>query len=61
MTEFKILRYDPDKDKQPYFQTFTFDSPKGMTVLEGLIHIFENMDSTLSFRSIVFFLGVATL
>jgi succinate dehydrogenase / fumarate reductase iron-sulfur subunit len=51
MTEFRILRYDPDKGQEPHFQTFTFDSPKGMTVLEGLIHIFENMDSTLAHRS----------
>ncbi|MCK4427059.1 MAG: succinate dehydrogenase iron-sulfur subunit, partial [candidate division Zixibacteria bacterium] len=51
MTEFRILRYDPDKDKEPHFQTYTFDSPKGMTVLEGLIYIFENIDSTLAYRS----------
>lgn len=51
MTEFRILRYDPDEDKEPHFQTYTFDSPKGMTVLEGLIYIFENLDSTLAYRS----------
>ena len=51
MTEFRILRYDPDKDKEPHFQTYTFDSPKGMTVLEGLIYIFENIDSSLAYRS----------
>jgi succinate dehydrogenase / fumarate reductase iron-sulfur subunit len=51
MTEFRILRYDPDKDSEPHFQTYTFDSPKGMTVLEGLIYLFENVDPTLSFRS----------
>ena len=51
MAEFKILRYDPDKDKMPYFQTFTFKEEKGMTVLEGLYYILENLDSSLAFRS----------
>jgi succinate dehydrogenase / fumarate reductase iron-sulfur subunit len=51
MTEFRILRYDPDKDTEPHWQTYNFESPKGMTVLEGLIYIFENLDHSLAFRS----------
>jgi succinate dehydrogenase / fumarate reductase iron-sulfur subunit len=48
---FKVQRYDPDKDKKPYTQVFTIPFKHGMTVLDGLIYIKENMDNTLSFRS----------
>lgn len=48
---FKVQRYLPGKDKKPYLQQFTVPLRKGMTVLDGLIYIKENMDNTLSFRS----------
>ena len=48
---FKVQRYDPDKDKKPYIQVFTIPFKHGMTVLDGLIYIKENVDNTLSFRS----------
>jgi len=51
MIKFKILRYDPDKDQKPYFQTYELPDIKGMTVLEGLYWILENKDSSLAFRS----------
>jgi len=51
MTEFRILRFDPDKDQQPHFQSFAVPDIKGMTILEGLYYILENLDSTLAFRS----------
>jgi succinate dehydrogenase / fumarate reductase iron-sulfur subunit len=47
---FKILRYDPDKDQKPYFRTYEFPLERGMTVLDGLMHIKENQDSSLSYR-----------
>jgi succinate dehydrogenase / fumarate reductase iron-sulfur subunit len=48
---FKVQRYDPDKDKKPHIQVFTIPFKHGMTVLDGLIYIKENIDNTLSFRS----------
>lgn len=48
---FKVQRYLPGKDKKPYMQEFTIPLRKGMTVLDGLIYIKENIDNTLSFRS----------
>ncbi len=48
---FKVQRYNPDKDKKPYIQVFTIPLKHGMTVLDGLIYIKENVDNTLSFRS----------
>jgi succinate dehydrogenase / fumarate reductase iron-sulfur subunit len=51
MPTFKVLRYDPKSGKQAYFQSYQLPAIKGMTVLEGLYYILENLDSTLAFRS----------
>lgn len=48
---FKIQRYDPEQDKPPHLQEFALPSSRGMTVLDGLIYIKENLDSTLTFRT----------
>lgn len=49
---FKILRFDPDSGKGPYFQAFRVPlENKGLTVLDGLNHILENIDGSLAFRS----------
>lgn len=48
---YKVQRFNPDKDSKPYFQTYTFPLKPAMTVLEGLYHILEYIDHTLSFRS----------
>jgi len=51
MPTFKVFRYNPKSDGQAYFQTYQLPDVKGMTVLEGLYYILENIDSTLAFRS----------
>ena len=48
---FKIQRYDPESGRDPHWQELTVPSVRGMTVLDGLIYIKENLDSTLSFRT----------
>jgi succinate dehydrogenase / fumarate reductase iron-sulfur subunit len=48
---FRIQRYNPEKDGEPHFQEFVVTSSHGMTVLDGLIYIKENIDSTLAFRT----------
>jgi succinate dehydrogenase / fumarate reductase iron-sulfur subunit len=48
---FKVQRYDPEQGSAPYWQQFTVPSSRGTTVLEGLIYIKENLDSTLAFRT----------
>jgi len=47
---FKILRYDPEKDDKPFYKTYQFILERGMTILDGLMHIKETQDSTLSYR-----------
>jgi len=50
--KFRIRRYNPHDSKapEPYYQAYTVDVTEGMTVLEALLKISEEQDSTLSFR-----------
>jgi succinate dehydrogenase / fumarate reductase iron-sulfur subunit len=48
---FRVQRYDPEDGTPPHFGEFTIPSSRGMTVLDGLIYIKENLDSTLAFRT----------
>ena len=48
---FKIQRFDPLQDKEPYLQEYSFDAYSGMTILDCLIFIKEKLDATLSFRA----------
>jgi succinate dehydrogenase/fumarate reductase iron-sulfur protein len=47
---FKIFRFDPEKDKEPYFQEYEYDFLPNVSVLEALIIIRNELDSSLSFR-----------
>jgi succinate dehydrogenase / fumarate reductase iron-sulfur subunit len=48
---FRIQRYEPDRDRAPHIQEFVVPFNKGMTVLDALLYIKENLDSTLAFRT----------
>lgn len=48
---FKVQRYDPENGSAPHWQEFTVPSSRGMTVLDGLLYIKENLDGTLAFRT----------
>lgn len=47
---FRILRYDPLKDKYPYFQDYHYETSEKKSVLEALMDVRNEQDSTLSFR-----------
>jgi succinate dehydrogenase / fumarate reductase iron-sulfur subunit len=47
----KVQRYDPETVDAPHWQEFTVPARRGTTVLDGLIYIKENLDSTLAFRT----------
>jgi succinate dehydrogenase / fumarate reductase iron-sulfur subunit len=48
---FEILRYDPDKDKEAYYQTYQVPNLRpGMLLLEALNYIKWNLDPTFTFR-----------
>ncbi|MFC1932712.1 succinate dehydrogenase/fumarate reductase iron-sulfur subunit [Chloroflexota bacterium] len=48
---FKIQRYNPEQGGEAYWQEFNVAWSRGMTVLDGLIYVKEELDSTLAFRS----------
>ena len=48
---FKVQRYDPERDNKPHLQEFVVPTSHGMTVLDGLLYIKENLDSSLAFRT----------
>jgi succinate dehydrogenase / fumarate reductase iron-sulfur subunit len=50
MVLLRIFRFDPTTGTGPTFQHFELEDIDGMTILDALIHIKENVDSTLSFR-----------
>jgi succinate dehydrogenase / fumarate reductase iron-sulfur subunit len=47
---FKVYRKDPEKDGKPGRSNYTLDMPEGATVLEALLKIRDEMDSSLAFR-----------
>lgn len=47
--EFQVKRFDPAENKS-WIDTYTIPIEKGMTVLEGLWYIMQNIDGSLSFR-----------
>ena len=51
MTKFRVSRFDPETDDKPRFQDYEVPEAKGMTVLDGLIHILEELDPSLAYRS----------
>jgi succinate dehydrogenase / fumarate reductase iron-sulfur subunit len=48
---FRVRRFDPGHDAEPYYQDFTVPVPVGMVVLEGLWWIKEHLDATLAWRA----------
>ena len=46
----RIQRFDPDKDKEPYFRTYTVKVNDGARVLHVLHAIHDTLDPTLSYR-----------
>jgi succinate dehydrogenase / fumarate reductase iron-sulfur subunit len=49
--DFKVYRYDPDKDSNPRLDTYTVDLEScGPMVLDALIKIKNEIDPTLTFR-----------
>mgnify|MGYP003694499819 CR=1 FL=1 len=46
----EVLRYRPEQDKEPFFQTYQVPFTDEMSVLEGLQYIKDHLDGSLSFR-----------
>ena len=48
--EFTVYRFDPSSDEKPYYIMYDVPVRHGMTVLDGLVYIIEELDPTLSVR-----------
>lgn len=48
--ELEVLRYRPETDENPVFQSYTVPYNKDWVVLDALTHVKDNIDRTLSFR-----------
>lgn len=48
--EIEVLRYNPEKDAEPHFQTFQVPFDHDTSVLQGLQHIKDHLDGSVTFR-----------
>jgi succinate dehydrogenase/fumarate reductase iron-sulfur protein len=46
----QVMRYDPNQDGEPRLQQYEVPTEKGATVLQALMHIYEEQDSSLAFN-----------
>lgn len=46
----EVLRYNPEKDSEPHFQTFEVPFRHDTSVLQGLQYIKDHLDGSLTFR-----------
>lgn len=50
MQNFKVFRFNPDEDKEPFYKTYPVDVQEGMTVLDVLNEIKWKQDGSLTYR-----------
>ena len=48
--EIEVLRYNPEKDAEPHFQAFQVPFGHDTSVLQGLQHIKDHLDGSVTFR-----------
>ena len=44
-----LFRFDPEKDRAPRYETHLLPFQEGMTILDALLYVYENIDRSLSF------------
>lgn len=50
LIKIQASRFDPEKDKEPHFETYEIEYRKEMRILDALRFIQQNIDGTLAFR-----------
>jgi fumarate reductase iron-sulfur subunit len=48
--ELEILRYNPETDQEPHFQTYTVPCQEEWVVLDAINYVKDHLDTTVSFR-----------
>ncbi|MDI6643721.1 MAG: succinate dehydrogenase/fumarate reductase iron-sulfur subunit [Methanobacteriaceae archaeon] len=51
MIKIKVLRYDPEMDVEPYFETYEVEEKDKMKILDALNYINESYNANIAFRS----------
>ena len=51
MIDIQVLRFDKQKDREPYFEKYEIEETNKMKILDALTYINENYNTNLSFRS----------
>lgn len=46
----KVFRFNPETDEKPRYDQYEVPLEEGMSVLQGLRYIYENLDSTLAYK-----------
>jgi len=49
MIEVKVFRFDPSLDKEPYYQSYKVPMTEGMSAMNALDYIYQNLDSSLAY------------
>lgn len=47
----RIFRFTPSEDREPYYQKYEVPIVSGMSVIDILDYIYDNLDSTLAYYS----------
>jgi len=48
--ELEVLRYDPEKDEAPSFQTYSVPCNEDWVILDAINYVKDNLDTTLAYR-----------
>lgn len=45
----KVFRFDPSVDREPHYRSYTVPFEKGMSAMDALDFIYQNLDGTLAY------------
>ncbi len=48
--ELEIMRYDPEKDEEPHFQTYSVPCREDWAILDAINYVKDELDTTLAYR-----------
>lgn len=48
--ELEVMRFDPEKDESPWFQTYSVPCLEDWVILDAINYVKENLDTTLAYR-----------
>ena len=48
--ELEVMRYDPEKDEEPHFQTYSVPCREDWAILDAINYVKDELDTTLAYR-----------